>query len=90
MIDYQQVLRDALDETEIELLEDRDAAIQMIALEGAKLAAAASEPGFPMVLRSSRNNVALRLGLDASLRARAVDARIVGIIQTMLFGLATA
>jgi hypothetical protein len=39
-----------------------------------------------MVLRASRDRIALELGIDASLAARAADARIVGVIQSLLLG----
>lgn len=84
------LLRDALEETGVELRQSRDEAIQLVALEGARLAAASAEPGFDLVLRASRDRVALELGIDASLAARAADARIVGVIQSILLGIATA
>jgi hypothetical protein len=80
------LLRDALDETGLDLRQGRDEAIALIAAEGVRLAAASAEPGFNMVLRASRDRIALELGIDASLAARAADARIVGVIQSLLLG----
>tara|TARA_R110002167_G_scaffold93122_2_gene249800 strand:+ start:2667 stop:2936 length:270 start_codon:yes stop_codon:yes gene_type:complete len=84
------LLRDALEETGASLNLATDEAIRIVALEGARLAAASAEPGFALVLRASRDVVALKLGLNASLEARAADARLVGIIQSVLMGIATA
>tara|TARA_R110002153_G_scaffold9324_3_gene38612 strand:+ start:1915 stop:2181 length:267 start_codon:yes stop_codon:yes gene_type:complete len=83
----EQLLRDALDETGSFLLLGRDEAIRLIASEGIRLSAASTEPGFPMVVRASRDRIALELGIDASLEARAADARIVGVIQALLMGM---
>tara|TARA_R110002153_G_scaffold132597_1_gene281597 strand:- start:62 stop:331 length:270 start_codon:yes stop_codon:yes gene_type:complete len=86
----QDLLRDALSETNVRLSMAKDEAIQIVALEGARLAAASAEPGFDVVLRASRDVVAMKLGINASLEARAADARIVGVIQAILLGIATA
>lgn len=86
----QDLLRDALSETNVRLNMAKDEAIQLVALEGARLAAASGEPGFDVVLRASRDVVAMKLGVNASLEARAADARIVGVIQAILLGIATA
>ena len=84
----EELLKDALDETGIRLKIARDEAVAMLAAEGARLAAASAEPGFPLVLRASRDRIALELGIDASLQARAADSRMVGVIQAVLLGLA--
>tara|TARA_R110000737_G_scaffold47134_4_gene67041 strand:+ start:5073 stop:5339 length:267 start_codon:yes stop_codon:yes gene_type:complete len=83
----EQLLRDALDETGVELQLARDEAIRLIATEGVRLAAASAEPGFSMVVRASRDIIALELGVDSSMEARAADARIVGVIQALLMGM---
>ena len=83
------LLRDAISETGIELRVAKDEAIQLVAAEAARLTLAIDEPGFHMALRASRDRVALELGVDASMQARAADARIVGIIQSVLLGLAS-
>lgn len=88
-MNYEDLLKDALRETGRELEGGAEAAVQLLALEGARLAAASAEPGFAMVLRASRDLVALRLGIDASLKARATDARLVGLIQSILLGIAS-
>lgn len=85
-----ELLQDALDETGVDLNMAKDAALQLVAAEGARLTLASQEPGFNLVLRASRQRIALELGIDASQEARAVDGRIVGILQSVLLGLATA
>jgi len=89
-MDLGELLKDALEETGAELKVSAGKAKQIIASEGARLAAASQEPGFDMVLRASRDNVALQLGIEASLTASAADNRIIGIIQTGLLMVATA
>ncbi len=87
MSSAEQLLRDTLDETGVELQLARDEAVRLIASEGIRLSAASAEPGFSMVVRASRDRIALELGVDASLEARAADARIVGVIQALLVGM---
>jgi len=89
-MNFEDLLRNAIDEAGDALDLAREETVNLVALEGARLAGASAEPGFDLVLRASRDRVALELGLDASLAARAADARIVGIIQAVLLGLATA
>lgn len=89
-MDFGELLQDALEETGAELKVSAGNARRIIAEEAAQLSLAAGEPGFAMVLRASRDSVALRLGVEASLTASAADQRILGIIQTGLFALATA
>lgn len=84
----EQLLRDALEETGVSLDVAKDEAVRIVVEEAALLALASGEPGFDMVVRSSRDNVALRLGINSSLEARAADSRIVGIIQAILIGVA--
>jgi len=84
------LLRDALEEQGEELNLAREEAVRLVALEGARLAAASAEPGFNMVLRASRDRIALELGIDASEQARAADGRILGVIQAVLLGVAGA
>tara|TARA_R110002167_G_C12707228_1_gene655094 strand:- start:10058 stop:10327 length:270 start_codon:yes stop_codon:yes gene_type:complete len=84
------LLKDALDETGASLEVSAGRAQVLIAEEGVRLTLASQEPGFNMVLRASRDNIALQLGVDASEEAGAADQRLVGIIQSILFGLATA
>jgi len=86
----EQLLQDAIDETDADLKVSVGKAKIMMAKEGARLATVVGEPGFDMVLRASRDNIALQLGVDASLEASAVDSRLVGIIQAVLMGVATA
>lgn len=89
-MDLGQLLQDAVAETGAELKVSAGRAKQIIATEGARLAGASAEPGFEMVLRASRDNVALQLGVEASLQASAADNRIIGIIQTGLLMVASA
>ena len=87
-MNWDELLKGALTETGAELKVSADEAVAIIALEGARLAGASAEPGFDFILKASRDNVALKLGINASLQASAMDSRIVGIIQSVLFGLA--
>lgn len=85
-----QLLQDAVAETGAQLKVSAGRAKQIIAQEAAVLSLASSEPGFEMVLRASRDNVALKLGIEASMTASAADQRLLGIIQTGLLMIATA
>ena len=89
-MNIEELLRDALEETGATLAVSADEAVRMVAIEGARLTAASMEPGFNMVLRASRDNVALQLGISASLEASATEARIVGVLQGVLLKLAMA
>ena len=89
-MDISQLLQDSISETGLELSVSVGKAKVMIAKEGARLALAVGEPGFDMVLRASRDNIALQLGVDASLDASAADSRMMGIVQAVLMGVATA
>ena len=88
-MDLGQLLQDAIEETGAELKVSAGNARRIIAEEAAKLTLAVGEPGFERVLRASRDSVALRLGIEASLKAAAADQRLLGIIQTGLMMLAT-
>lgn len=83
-MNFSDLLKDALEETGLELDASALEAKQIMAEEAAKLLLVADEPGFNLVLRASRDNVALRLGIVSSLQASAADQRILGIIQTGL------
>lgn len=89
-MDLGQLLEDAVAETGAELKVSAGKAKQIIAEEAARLAGASAEPGFEMVLRASRDIVALKLGIEASLTASAADNRLLGIIQTGLLLVAAA
>jgi len=81
-----ELLQDAIDETGVSLKLAQGEMALLLAQEGIALTAAVNEPGFAMVLRASRDRVALELGVDASMEARAADARIVGVLQSVLLG----
>lgn len=82
------LIKDMVEETGASLAVSAGRAKILMAEEGARLALASAEPGFSMVLRASRDNIALQLGVDASLEASAADQRLVGMIQTGLMMLA--
>jgi hypothetical protein len=86
-MNVEEMLQDAIDELELDMAADKAAAI--VVEEGAKLALAVGEPGFHLAVRASRDIVALRLALDATMKAKAADARLVGIIQSILVQAAT-
>lgn len=83
------LLEDAIAETGAELSVTADEARVLMAQEASRLLLASGEPGFGRVLRASRDRVALELGIDASESAAAADQRLVGVIQGILFKLAT-
>ncbi len=85
----EELLRSALKETGISLGISADELVRYTAEVGAKLALAVGEPGFEKALVAARNAVALKAGLNATLEAEAADARIVGVIQGVLLGLAS-
>lgn len=88
-MNFRELLQDTLDETGAQLDVSIDRAREIVIEESARLAAASAEPGFNLVLRASRDNVALRLGIQAVDDARQADGRILGIIHSALSILAT-
>lgn len=85
----EELLRSALSETGISLKISADELVRYVAEQGATLALAVGEPGFDKALIAARNAIALKAGLNATLEAEAADARIVGVLQGVLLGLAS-
>ncbi len=83
------LLRDALKETGVNLKISADELVRYTAEQAYRLSQAAGEPGFDKALLAARNAVALKAGLNATLQAEAADARIVGVISGVLLSLAT-
>lgn len=87
-MDYKELLADVIDETNVELKVSRDELIQYTAQRAVHLTSILGEPGYELALRAERDAVALHAGLDATMAAEAADSRLVGVIQTVLMGLA--
>jgi len=87
-MDYEQLLKDALEETGVNLRISKEFLVQYTAARAAHLTTIIGQPGYDRALRAERDSIALYAGLNATLQAEAADARIVGIIQAILFGLA--
>lgn len=85
----EELLRSALTETGVSLKISADELVRYVAEQGATLALAIGEPGFDKALIAARNAIALKAGLNATLEAEAADARIVGVLQGVLLGLAS-
>lgn len=83
------LLRDALNSTGVNLQRSADEVVRYAAQQGAILSLAAGEPGFDKAMTAATNAVALFAGLNATLEAEAADARLVGIITGVLFNMAT-
>jgi hypothetical protein len=83
------LLRQAIGETGVNLQRSADEVIRYTAQQGAVLSLAAGEPGFGKAMTAATNAVALYAGLNATLEAEAADARLVGIITGVLFNMAT-
>lgn len=86
--DFEDLIRDAVRETRADLAIDSDELVRYTAERAAHLSTLVGQPGFQRAVVAERNAVALKAGLDATLRAEAADARLVGVIQGALLGLA--
>lgn len=86
--DFNDLLRAALRETRADLSINADELILYTAERAAHLTTLLGQPGFQRAVVAERNNVAMRAGLDATLQAEAADARLVGVIQGVLLGVA--
>jgi len=86
--DFDDLLRAALRETRADISVDADELVRYTAERGAHLSTLAGQPGFQRALVAERNAIALKAGLDATLQAEAADARLVGVIQGILLGVA--
>jgi hypothetical protein len=84
VIDYKDLLEDALEETGLALKQRAQSIAVYMAERAAHLATIAHEPGFEQAVRAERNSVALRAGLSMSAEAESLDQRIIGIIQGAL------
>jgi len=87
-MDFKDLLEDALEETGVQLKLSADELAVEVALGARALALSIDEPGFPRIVRSVRNVIALKAGIEAMENADALESRIVGIIQGTLFNLA--
>ncbi len=87
---YEDLLRDVLEETGADINVTKDELIQYTAARAVHLTTLIGQPGYHLALRAERDAVALYAGLNATMAAEAADSRIVGVIQSVLMGLAGA
>ena len=78
---YEAMLAQALRESHGSVKTDTAEVAVYMAQRAAHLAAAVDEPGFHEAVVAERDNVALKVGITASRNARAIDARILGLIE---------
>lgn len=78
------LLRDALNETGLELSTSFDEVAAYSIERAAHLATITNDHGFDKALRAERNNVCMMAGLNVADSANALDQRIIGIIQGAL------
>lgn len=79
------LLKDAARETGRDLQGNTVEITTYAAERTAYLSTLVGQPGFEEAVRAERDNVALKAGISAVKTADAADARIVGIIQGVLF-----
>lgn len=83
--DLEALLKDAARETGRDLRGNMVEITAYAAERTAFLSTLVGQPGFEEAVRAERDNVALKAGISAVKTADAADARIVGIIQGVLF-----
>lgn len=83
------LIRDALEETGLELRVDAQELRVYMAQRAAHLTTLVGQRGFDRALRAERDSVALWAGIRASARARAAEQRFIGIVQALLLGMAS-
>lgn len=83
--ELERLLKDAAKETGRDLQFNTVAVAAYAAERTAYLSTLVGQPGFEEAVRAERDNVALKAGLTAVATADAADARLIGIIQGVLF-----
>lgn len=83
--ELERLLKDAAKETGRDLRGNLAAVTLYAAERTAYLSTLVGQPGFEEAVRAERDNVALKGGIASVKAADAADARIVGIIQGVLF-----
>lgn len=78
------LLKDAVDETGIELSETLERISDYAAQRAEHLALGVDEPGFASAVRAERDNVALFAGLAVAGDLDQVDGQLLGLIKGML------